>query len=397
MAGFIDRIFRRDVSSAPTRLIGFPSDGGLVTSGVTSTTVLGLSAVWRCIDILTNAVSQCDWYELRGTLELPLSRLLTRPHPSLTRRDWVNFMVASLALFDRAYALPTGGRDSEGVVMNLLPLDPSKVMPVRLTDLQWISPIPADEYLVGGLKIPTAELLIMNRGLMPGINELQMGIIKLARIKFAEALSADGYSSRYWQAGGPVDRALETDANMPDTIANQISDRWAERRQKGPDHWPVLSGGVHIKTYGVDPTAQAAVEARRELVADIARYFGVSTSLVNAPAGDKETYTSTEIQGTHLNTFTLQNYIGAIEDAFSDQLPGGRRLFIDPAPLYRGTLLSQAQAYQLATGGKAWMDVDEVREAWDLPPAENPAQLNPPAPVPVIAAGPPAGGNPNGQ
>lgn len=378
-------------------MIGFPSDGGLVTSGVTSTTVLGLSAVWRSLDILANAVSQCEWYEKRGNLELPLSRLLVRPHPGLTRRDWVSFMVASLALFDRAYALPTGGRDSEGVPMNLLPLDPSMVMPVRLTDLQWISPVPADEYIVGSMKVPRADLVIMNRGLLPGINELSMGIIKLARIKFAEALAADGYSSRYWQSGGPTDRALQTDANMPDAIAQQNSDRWSERRAKGPDHWPVLTGGLKMQQFGVDPTAQSAVEARRELVADIARYFGISTSLMNAPAGDRETYTSTEIQGSQLNTFTLQNLFGAIEDAISDQLPGGRRLFIDPSPLYKGTLLSQAQAYQLATGGKAWMDVDEAREAWGLPPVENPDQLNPPAPVPVIAAGPPAGGNPNGQ
>jgi phage portal protein BeeE len=183
---------------------------------------------------------------------------------------------------------------------------------------------------------------------------------------------------------------------MPDAVSTQISDRWRERRSHGPDYWPVLSGGLKAKMYGVDPTAEAAVEARRELVADIARFFGVSTSLVNAPAGDSETYTSTEVQGIHLNTFTLQNYFGAIEDAISDLLPGGRRLFIDPAKLYRGTLLSQAQAYQLATGNKAWMDVDEVREAWGLPPVENPDLLNPPAPAPVIAAGTPAGGNQNG-
>lgn len=360
-------------------MIGFPSDGGLVTSGVTSTTVLGLSAVWRCLDILTNAVSQCDWYERRGTLDLPLSRLLTRPHPDLTRRDWVNFIVASLALFDRAYALPTGGLDSEGVPINLLPLDPSQVMPVSTIDLQWISPVPAREYWVGSLRVKRDDLVILNRGLLPGISETSMGIIKLARIKFAEALAADGYSSRYWQAGGPTDRALETESNMPDVVAQQISDRWAERRAKGPDHWPVLTGGLKAKMYGVDPTAQSAVEARRELVADIARYFGVSTSLVNAPAGDSETYTSTEVQGIHLNTFTLQNYFGAIEDAFSDQLPGGRRLYIDPARLYRGTLLSQAQAYQLATGSKAWMTPDEVREAWGLSPTEE--ELNPPAPA----------------
>jgi HK97 family phage portal protein len=373
-------------------MVGLPSDGGLFT-GVTPTTVLGLSAVARCLQILTNGVSQCEWYERRGTLDLPTSRLVTRPHPDMTRRDWVNFVVASLALWDRSYLLPTGGNDSEGVPMNLLPLDVSQVTPAVTTGLQWISPVPSPEFWVGQMRVPRSELVILNRGPIPGISETAMGIIRLARIKFAEALAADGYSSRYWQSGGPTDRALESDGIVPDAIAKQNSERWAERRAKGPDYVPMLVGGTHLKQYGVDPTAQSAVEARRELVADIARFMGVSTSLVNAPAGDSETYTSTEVQGIHLNTFTLQDYFGAIEDAITDLLPGGRRLFIDPAPLYRSTLVAQAQAYQLLTGGKAVMSVDEVRERMNLPPVENPDELNPPAPAPVIAA---PGGQSNG-
>lgn len=373
-------------------MIGFSPDGGLVGAGVTSTTVLGLSAVARCLDILTNGVSQCEWRERRGTLDLPLSRIVARPHPALTRRDWVSFVVASLALYDRSYLLMTGGFDSEGVPMNLLPLDPTQVQPAEVTSLQFISPIPSGRFYVGTSIVDRDQLVILNRGPLPGISEAAMGIIRLARIKFAEALAADGYSSRYWQSGGPTDRALETDARLPPTEADSLSERWAERRTKGPDHVPVLSSGLKLKQYGVDPTAQSAVEARRELVADIGRYFGVPTRILNAPTGDSETYTSSEAGNMDLVRYTLQNYIGAIEDAISDQLPGGRRLHIETHKLTAGTALAQAQAYQLMTGNKAVMDVQEVREQLGLPPVEDPAALNPPAPVPVIAGGQNNGG-----
>lgn len=364
-------------------MVGLSTDGGLIASGVTTTTMLGLSSVWRCLDILTNGVSQCDWRERRGTLDLPNSRIVNRPHPRMTRREWVSYVVASLALYDREFLLKTGGYDSEGVPLNLLPLDPSQVQPVtQSAGLQFVSPLPADEYYVGTSKVRGDDLVILNRGPLPGISDAALGIIKLARIKFAEAIAADNYSSRYWQSGGPTDRALETDAVLPDPVAEALSNRWREKRSKGPDYVPVLSSGVHLKEYGVDPTQQAAVEARRELVADIGRYFGVPTRILNAPTGDSETYQSAEAANMDLVRYTLANYIGAIEDAISDQLPGGRRLFIDTRKLTRGTQLAEAQAYQLATNGKAWMLPEDVRDEIGFPPVENPEALNP-APQPV--------------
>lgn len=368
-------------------MIGFPSDGGLAGAGVTATTTLGLSAVWRSLDILSNGVSQCDWVERRGTLDLPISRIVARPQAERTRREWVSLVVSTLALYDVCYLLKVGGEDSEGVPLALWPLPPSIVQPVA-TD--FVTLLPAAEFWVNQTKVPRGQLVILHRSPQPGISDTLGGILNLARITFATAIAAEAYASRYWQAGGPTDRALETDANIPDPIATQLSDRWAERRSKGPDHVPVLSGGLKYKEYGVDPTAQSAVEARRELVADVGRYFGVPTRILNAPTGDSETYTSSEAGNQDLVRYTLQNYIGAIEDAISDQLPGGRRLVIPTRRLTVGTQLAQAQAYQLALGNKAWMTPEDVRDEIGLPPVEDPDALNPPAPAPVVAAEVPA-------
>jgi HK97 family phage portal protein len=225
------------------------------------------------------------------------------------------------------------------------------------------------------------------------VTDSQGGIINLARVTFAAAIAAEGYASRYWQAGGPVDRALVSDAAMPDSIAKENSERWGERRSKGPDYVPVLTGGMKYETYGVDPTAEAAVEARREQVADIGRYFGVPTRILNAPTGDSETYSSSEMGNQDLVRYTLQNYIGAIEDAITDLLPGGRHMAMDTRRLTTGTQLAQAQALQLLTGNKAVMLPEEAREWLGLAPMENPDELNPPPPTPVVVA---SGGQSNG-
>lgn len=371
---------RRDVPPAPTRLIGFPLDGGLVPSGVTAATSLGLSAVWRCLDILSNGVSQLTWREWRGNLELPPSRLVVRPQAQRTRREWVSLVVSTLALYDICYGLKVG-EDSEGTPLAVWPLDPGLVVPNLDTDWAFLPP---STYSIGSTQLTADQLVILHRSPQPTISDTLGGVLRLARITFAAALAAEGYASRYWQSGGSTNTVLEADAQVPDAIATQITDRWRERRSKGPDYAPLLSGGVKARELGADPTTASAVEARRELVADIARYFGVPTRIVNAPTGDSETYTSTEAANMDLVRFTLQNYIGAIEDGISDCLPGGRVMRMDTRSLTRPPALAAAQAAQLATAGKAWMLPDEVREEYGLPPSESPDQLNP-APAPTAA------------
>lgn len=342
--------------------------------GVTSSSALGLSAVWRCLDILSNGVSQLDWDEMRNEVELPASRLVRRPLGAITRREWTSYVVSVLALYDVCYLLKVGGTDSEGVPIGLLPLDPSLVQPV-VTGYQ-ISPfIVPDTYRIAATEVPRDQLVIIRRSPTPGSDEQTGGVIRLARAEFASAIAASNYASRYWQSGGTPTTVLESDAQIPDAVAVAISDKWRERRMKGPDYAPVLSGGLKAREMGADPTAQSAVEARREMVADIGRYFGIPTAILNAPAGDSETYATTEAQGLHLLIYTLSNYIGAIEDAITDLLPGGRCMCVDTAPLTKGTRLAQAQGLQLATAGQAWMTVNEARDEWGLPPLDNPADL----------------------
>lgn len=380
MAGFLSSHHaRREADPIRPTIIGFESGPGLITS-VSATTTLGLSAVWRCLDILSNGVSQLPWREVRGNLELPPSRLVARPQAGRTRRAWASLVVSTLALYDICYLLKAGGRDSEGVPLGLVWLDPRQVYPETIDPVTGLA---GDRYLIGAGSVDADELVILHRSPQPGVLDTLGGVLRMARITFAAAIAAETYASRYWQAGGNPTVALETDLHLNQTEATEVQDRWAERRAKGPDYAPVLSGGIKAHPFGADPTAEAAVEARREQVADIARYFGVPTRMVNAPAGDHETYTSTGDANLDLVRFTLQNYIGAIEDAISEQLPGGRRMVMDTGILTRGTHLARAQAWQLATGGAAWLTPEEVRDDEGYPPVEDPSTLRTPAAEPV--------------
>lgn len=366
---------RREAAPVRPTIVGMESGPGLIP-GVSPTTSLGLSAVWRCLDVLSNGVSQLPWREYRGNAELPPSRIVDRPQADRTRREWVSLVVSTMALYDVCYVLRVG-EDSEGVPIGLWPIDPRQVFPLDENVDSFSLP---QRFQLGTGEVTRAELRILHRSPQPTVSETVSGVINLARTTFAAAMAAERYASRYWQNGGNPVVALETEQHLNNVEANEISDRWAERRARGPDYAPVLSGGIKAHPFGADPTQDSAVEARREMVADISRYFGVPTTYVNAPAGDSVTYQTTESDNLQLVRFTLQNYIGAIEDAISDELPGLRRMEMDVSSLTAGTQLAQAQAYQLATGAQPWMTTDEVRDAWGLPPLESPIT---PAPTSV--------------
>ena len=348
-------------------MIGFPSTGGVLPYGLTATSAAGLPTVWRCLDVLANAVSQLEWSERRGNADLPLSRLTRRPSSFYTRREWVSLVVRTLALYDVCYLLKIGGEDSEGVPIGLWPVPPQIIVPRTLDTYAYTPPT---EYVIGKTTVSYEDLVILRRGPMPGIQDSLSGVINLARAKFGEAMAAQNYASRYWQAGGPPTTVLETEANLSDTQATSLGNRWAQKRSDGPDHPAILSNGLKARPFGADAASQSAVDARRDMVADVARYFGIPARMANAPSIDSQTYKTAQEENLDLLHYTLANYIGAIEDAITDLLPGGREMKMVTSALTEGTQLARYQGYQLATGNAAWMSAAEAREAEGLPPQE---------------------------
>lgn len=353
----------------PATMVGFPTSAGsgVLPYGVSSTTAAGLSTVWRCLDVIGTGVSQLPWREHRGTLDLPLSRLTRRPSAFYTRREWVQLVVRTLALYDVAYLLKLDPIDSEGVPMGLWPIPPTIIIP-RAIDAYTLTP--PTSYVVGRTTIEAERIIVIRRGPLPGIPDYLSGLLTLARATFGGAIAADNYAARYWQAGGSPTTVLETDANLSDPQATSLGNRWSNRRAQGPDHPAVLSNGLKARPFGADPSTASAVEARRDLDAHTARYFGIPSKLANVPSFDSQTYKSSQEENIDLLHYTLENYIGAIEDAVTDLLPGGREMSMVRSGLTEGTQLARFQAYQLATGNAAWMAGAEAREAEGMPPME---------------------------
>lgn len=383
----VGRLFGRAGAPA-TSMATPPAIGPQAVPWLDSRAAVGLSAVWRCVTLIADTIADMPWQEWRGEQLLPASRLTRRPYALMTRREWTWRVVATEALYNATHLMHVGGTDAAGSPWSLLPLPPSLVQP-GVADPWGL--LPPTEYFVAAQVVPAAYMSVIRRAPFPNVPDQVSGLLELARRQFTAYVAADVHMSRYWQAGGPTTAVITTDQELTDPQADDIARRWHNRRSMGADYPAVLGKGADAKAWGADPTAESAVEARREINADVGRYFGVPTRILNAPAGDSETYANVENDALDLYRLTLRGYMGPIEDVISELLPGdyieGRRMAMDPSRFLQGDLAGRATAWSvLVDHGIA--DADEARvRGFALPPrtAGQAPEYSTPAVTPTAA------------
>ena len=383
-AGVLPPRYAREGSSTPAFQVTAGDLAGVAywPWHIDAQAALGLSAVARCVSVIAGSVSRLPWSEWDGLDRLPVSRLVDRPAAQMTRREWTWRVCSTLALENVCHLLLVGGEDDEGVPWSLIPVPAQAISPADMVDPWGMAP--PTSYYIAGETVSAESLVILRRAPWGGIPDHLSSILKLARTAFGAAIAADTYAARYWEHGGsPVTVITGPGKVTNNDQADAIAERWRYKRSLGPDHPVVLGDGATAAPFGADATAASAVEARRELVADIARFFGVPTRLVNAPANDDETYANVESEGLDLIRYCLGDYIGAVEDAITGLLPDERRMVLDPTPLTRGLQQDRYQAWSTALGQQPWITPAEVREAEHLPPIEPAALARTPAPAPA--------------
>lgn len=338
---------------------------------LSATTAIGLSSVHRCVTLIADLISRGAWQEWSGLAQVDPSRLVRRPSALMSRREWVWRVVATEALHNVTYLLHVGGTDDQGRPWSLLPLPPAAVI-AGPTDAWGI--LPPTWYRVAGRRVEASDLTIIRRAPWPGIPEGLSGVLELARREFSAYLAADTHLSRYWQAGGPVITQISTDQELVNDDADVIAQRWIDRRTMGAD-WPAVFGkGAKAEPYGADPTTESATKARQEMVADVGRYFGLPTRILNAPTTASDVYANREDEAQDLDQFTLDGYVAPIEDAITGHLSPGylddRRMVIDMSHVTQGNLDSRAVAYP-ALVGAGILERDEARaRGFGLPPLD---------------------------
>lgn len=297
------------------------SDSGI---SVSDETAMKLSAVWACVQIITDSVSSLplNWYRISGENRKPLednhflSRIWrNRPNSYMKHRDFRRCMTLQLALWNNAYAKIDYGEGGEPVAIT--PLHPA-----RMSVHRDASGVTYHYHSDRGVYVWADKSILHLKGM--GVE----GVVGLNRSDFARdtygvAVSANKYAAKQFANGGnpggvlTVDKILTTEQRAS---LKKIYEGMSQTAENANRLW-VLEGGTSYQKILHDPNTMQMIESRQFQQSDIARFFGVPDVLIGAGSNSSSAWpASFEQQQLSFLTFTLNSYLEEWEQALMDAL-----------------------------------------------------------------------------
>ena len=149
--------------------------------------------------------------------------------------------------------------------------------------------------------------------------------------------------------------------------------RGADGKPLNPDRDPserirILGSGMSYEPLLIKPSDAQFLETQAFTTTEIARLFGVPSSLLLAAVDGKSmTYSNVEQVWTEYVRFSLLKVLREIETAWSAILPGRQRVRFRVDSLLRADRKTRFEGHKTAIEA-GFMTVDEIRALEELPP-----------------------------
>lgn len=332
-----------------------------------------LPAVHRALQIIGTSVGQLGIDVERGgqRLEGPdVPGVIRRPNLDMSRGDFLEQLALSMATTGNAYVWRDGGTLASETTQ-LIPLDAREVHPWRETDGR-----KRLMFSYGGRDYPADEhgrIVQMRYLTMPGTVR-GIGPIGAAQTTMRSARDMRDYSSKWWETGHPSGILSTDDKLTPDEAAlyrrswNQLdADGNPIEQADNPSRVRVLGKGLHYDPVLISPKDALWIEAQQFDTLEIARIFGVPSSLMmTAIDGNSMTYSNVEQEWLGFVRFGLMAYLRKIEDALTALTPRGQRVRFNLDALLRSDTTTRYAAHRTALEA-GFLTRDEVRAIENLP------------------------------
>jgi HK97 family phage portal protein len=351
-------------------------DGPSSPRRLTEERVLGLTAYFRAVALLSGTVAGLPLNAYRGRSIVTTRTILDAPCPRWTPFEFWQILMSHAVSWGNAYAITL--RNGLGNVVEMWPQHPSTV---RVEEVTRTETNPAGVlYLVSASD--GRERRYTQEGLLHlpflAINGLTGAPpIRLAGTALSVAAGADDLSDSTFRKRGRLSGVLSTDERLLKDDASTIREDF-EGRYTGPQSTgrvPVLHSGLKFTPIDMSPHDLELLRSRTYSVVEIARLFGIPPHMLGETEKSTSWGSGIEEQTLGFIKFTLLPWLKLIEQRVTRQvLPGGWetgswRAKFNLNALERASAASRSALYHEGiTDG--WLLRNEVRDLEDRDPIE---------------------------
>ena len=281
--GFLDRIMRRSPGTVePEQRKEEENVFGLALnyngwSTYKTSQSLALSAVYRCVEVITNGVASLPVklyrtdekgfkYEMHNNLSFILSK---KPTGKMNAFTFYKLIVKDILLQGNAYALIL--RNGKGEVIGLQYIQAGLVSPIDRGD--------RIEYQVTGIKgfVRQEDILHFMNYTDNGVYGIS--VLTHARRTLGIADYGENASENFYKSGGCTTGFLKFDGPSSGMQREEILSAWNQATggvRNQPNGIPVLPANVNYTQLSVNPADAQLLESREFSIVEICRFFGVS-------------------------------------------------------------------------------------------------------------------------
>ncbi|RIV20321.1 phage portal protein [Fibrisoma montanum] len=338
---------------------------------VTEENVLGLSAVYACVDRISKSIASLPWdvYDQpdertsRKAYEHPVFKLLhTQPHPLYSSSTFRRVMLNHLLLRGNFYAEIQ--RDGRNRPIALKILKPGDVTPYLYNDQLFYQ-------LTDGRVLMDYEVFHLKGYSTDGL--VGRSPIRVARDAFAASLESQRFGTQFMQNGArPAGILLHSGKPSPESKQN-LKESWQSQYSgDGIGKTATLTDGWTYTKLGIDPQDAQWIDSKKLSRAEICGIFGVPPHMVMDL--DKATFSNIENQNIWYVAHTLTPYLIEMEQEanrklFRDSESGRYTNKLNVKGLLRGDTAAQT-AHLSALVDRGIMSRNEARALDELNPYE---------------------------
>lgn len=355
-----------------------PTNGSLAhmtASGVlvNDQQAMQLIALQACVRIISNTLASLPIRAMQqqGQILVPVERqptIVVDPFGGassaswLTRRDGIKQLAVSAALRGNGYAVVTA-RDYLFRPARLAVCHPDTVK------------VDVDDdggrvYDVNRVRIDTADVVHLMGLSMPGAIT-GLSPVAYARQAIGLGLAAEEFGARFFGDGAHLSGVIEVSQDMNIQQAREMKAVWdaSHTGLKNAHASGILSGGATWKQITVSPEDAQFLGTRSAANIDMAMLYGVPPHMLGQVDRTTSWGTGIEQQALSFLAYTMADWLGMFEDAWTGMLPRGQSAIVDTRKLSRtDTAGRMSSGVQARTANI--LTINELRAEENRPPVE---------------------------